>query len=179
MDKIAIDSNILTYFVDVTLPNYEPLNDHELLRKEKISTLQIALYARDVRLYILPLVEVEWRLISDNQKRYLHSMARLVVFSNRPWTIDPTKLNHLKSKLLKDHPKGEKDCKLLAEAELSGMNIVLTNDNDFIQNLSSKTAITILKPSEYLSKLNIEKGTGPMRRPDESNPLFYKNWWRI
>jgi hypothetical protein len=54
-----------------------------------------------------------------------------------------------------------------------------SNDNNFIKNLSSKTIIAILKPSEYLSKLNIKKGTDPMRRPDKSNPLFYKNWWRI
>jgi hypothetical protein len=94
MDKIAVDSNILTYFMDVTLPNYDPLNDHEILRKEKISTLQIALYGKKIRLYILPQVEQEWRLISDNHKRFLHSMAKLVVFSNRPWNIDPTKLNH-------------------------------------------------------------------------------------
>ncbi|MGB8993168.1 MAG: type II toxin-antitoxin system VapC family toxin [Desulfobaccales bacterium] len=173
MDKIAIDSNILSYFVDVTLPNYDPLNDHESLRNEKISTLRIALYDRDTRLYILPLVEIEWRCISDTQRRFLHSMGKLVVFSSRPWRIDSTKLKQLIAYLLKNHPK-EKDCQLLAEAELTGMKIILTNDNDFIKNLSNKTTVMILRPSEYLKKLNIKMGTPPIRRPDKSNPLIHK-----
>ena len=65
MCKIAIDSNILSYFVDATLPDYDPLNDHEALRNEKISTLRIALYPENIRLYILPLVDTEWQRISN------------------------------------------------------------------------------------------------------------------
>jgi hypothetical protein len=178
IDKIAIDSNILSYFVDVTLPDYDPINDHETLRNEKISTLRIALYARDVHLYILPLVEIEWKRISDSQRRFLHSVGKLVVFSSRPWKIDQTKLNQLISNLLKNHPK-EQDCQLLAEAELSGMKIILTNDNGFITKLSGKTSVTILRPSEYFKKLNIKIGTPPIRRPDKSNPLIHKTWWVI
>jgi hypothetical protein len=180
MNKIAIDSNILSYFVDVTLPNYNPLNDHEPLRREKISTLRIALYTdvRDNRLYILPIVDSEWQLISDNQRRFLHSMGKLVVFSSRPWKIDQNMLIQFKSEFFIDHPK-ENDCRLLAEALLSGMNIVLTNDKDFIKKLSCKTTVTILTPSAYLEKLRIKPGTTPVRRPDSSNPLSQKNWWKI
>jgi hypothetical protein len=105
-------------------------------------------------------------------------MGRLVVFSSRPWNINQNNLNRLKSKFLKDHPK-EKDCQLLAEAKLSGMKILLTNDNDFIRNLSYKTTVTIFRPSIYFEKLNIMPGTPPKRRPDKSNPLSHKNWWLI
>lgn len=178
MDKIAIDSNILSYFVDVTLPNYDPLNDHESLRNEKISILRIALYVKDIRLYILPLVETEWRRIPDNQRHFLHSIGKLVVFSSRPWTIDQTTFNNLTMKYFQYH-RNKNDCQLLAEAELTGMKIVLTNDNEFIKNLSNKTIIMIIRPSEYFEKLNIKTGTSPIRRPDKSNPLSRKTWWKI
>ena len=92
MCKIAIDSHILSYFVDATLPDYDPLNDHEALRNEKISTLRIALYPENIRLYILPLVDTEWQRISNVKRRFLHSMGRLVVFSSRPWNINQNNL---------------------------------------------------------------------------------------
>jgi len=124
------------------------------------------------------MVDSEWQYISDNQRRFLHSIGKLVVFGSRPWKIDQNRLNQYKSEFLIAHPK-ENDCQLLAEALLSGMNIILTNDKDFIKNLSCKTTVTILKPSVFLGKLRIKPGTPPVRRPEKSNPLSQKKWWQI
>jgi hypothetical protein len=61
---IAIDSNILTYYVDATTPRYTPtiVDDKiEQLDKERVATFQIPMYAKWFA--ILPAVRAEYRKI--------------------------------------------------------------------------------------------------------------------
>jgi predicted nucleic acid-binding protein len=93
--------------------------------------------------------------------------------------FDKDKIEKRKNDLLVYH-NSEKDCIILAEAEQSNMNILLTRDDDFIKRLSiHANGVHITKPSDYFNGLNIKPAAKPKLRPHQSNPLSQKTWWQI
>ena len=174
--KIAIDSNTLTYLIDATQPSYDPAIDINLA-DERISMLRLFLYLGQ-SFYILPTVRNEYNRIKDPKKHYFHKHYHDILLLDTHKNIDPSALNILKTFYNRTHT-GESDCLVLAEAELSYMDILLTCDDDFIKKLSSVSSkVKIYRPKDYWKQLNIPKGSIPNLFPYHSNPLVSKTWWQ-
>lgn len=174
---IGIDANALTYLVEALLPGYDPENDSSDLAEERIAMLRIYFY-RDEPYYVLPSVKVEYKKIPNELTRDQHESIHWILLLDYNWKLDASKLNNRKQELLKHHTE-DKDCQIVAEAELAGFEILLTCDVDLRKRLESRTNnLRILTPKEYWDSLEIPRGEKPEFQPTRSNPLFYAKWWR-
>ena len=173
-DKIAVDSQTLTYFIQCSEPGYDPLNDTQReLAEERKSIYHIFLRSND--LYVLPTVREEYMKISNMDFKNLHESTSTVNFTEIEIT-DNSKKENIKNKLIKKHKK-ENDCYAVAEAEIEGMDYFLTFDKDLKKNLKGETTLKIVFPSEYwtyLKSLNIDT----KKTPHESNPKSKEEWWK-
>jgi len=69
--------------------------------------------------------------------------------------FDIQKINQRTNELNDPYEDLGEECKLLAEAEECGANIILTTNPNFITNLSNKAInVRILKPSDYSKETN-------------------------
>lgn len=158
-------------------PNYVPSSDDPVLVIERISMLRIFLYS-GFPFYVLPQVINEYKKIPKYEWRDIHNSTVGALLDEAEIGSDTHKVYQRKMELLLLHRK-DKDCQILAEAELFGISSLLTRDDDFIKKLSSYTTIRILYPSEFWKSLNVAPGSQPKIIPAGSNPLYGKTWWRI
>jgi len=175
--QVAIDSNALTYLIEAMDPNYDPSSDDPILAIERISMLRVFLYA-GLPFYVLPQVRNEYKKIPNFDWRDIHESTVGALLHEVLMELDYHDACQRKTELLSLHPK-DKDCQILAEAELIEITSLLTRDDDFIKKLSSCTRTRILYPSEFWKNLNVAPRSNPKYMPAESNPLFGKSWWKI
>src|SRR5665647_3551230 len=173
--NIGIDSNTLTLLVEAVDPKYDPASDSVLLAEEKKAILRIFLY-KGIAYQVGPTVDAEYREIKDNLKFEAH-----VEFSNallhQPWQLDLSSIKQ-RAQALSNYHSGRKDCYILAEAEEMQLNVLLTNDNNFIKHLGPVSkSVTLFRPSQFWDSLGVPKGANPTWQPADSNPLRVKTWW--
>jgi hypothetical protein len=172
---ICIDSNSLSFLIDAMTIGRKP--DGEVAA-EKIALLRIYLY-RDEILCISPTVKAEYEKIKDEKNRRNHQdVADILLGDTQPSDLKAVELRS--REYAKSHPgkRNEKDCRILAEAELGECAILLTYDLTFLNKLCYKTrSIKMMAPSEYWQKLNLPKGVQPVKEPYPTNPLSKETWW--
>lgn len=173
--KVCIDSNALSYLVDAMTSGIKPTGNEA---DEKLALLHAYLYRNDI-LYISPTVRIEYERIRDEKKRINHQevadilLGEILLSDND--IVQSKTLEYCKFHLGKNN---EKDCRILAEAELGGCKIILTYDQDFIKKLHDKThGIRIMKPSDFWHSLDIPKKSRPVTVPHHTNPLSKETWW--
>jgi hypothetical protein len=175
--NICIDSNTITYLFQA-VDNYNPLNDNDTnLRNERVAMIRIRFYIGG-KLRILPSVRYELNKIPDIDK-WLHHITIANWLDTRQYNINNQNILHRIIYFRQFHNK-DLDCQILAEAEATKMNILLSYDNDFKKRLDQKAnGVSIISPSDFFSSFNFQPCTPPKLRPDSSNPLSKKTWWRI
>ena len=173
-DKIAVDSQTLTYFIQCAAPGYNPLNDSQgNVAKERKAIYHI--FLRVKYMYVPPTVRKEYMKISNKEFKNSHIMFTGVHFDDIDG-INEKEVKELKNEFLISH-KSESDCYAVAEAEIGKMDYFLTFDEDLRKHLINKTKLKILFPSDYckiLKDLNI----APWKIPRESNPKSKEDWWK-
>lgn len=139
--------------------------------------IRILLYG-GLRCGILSQVLKEVGDISKEKWRDTHESTAGILFHEvvPNWSNNDLKMR--KEVLLKSHPK-EKDCTLLAEAELASINVLLTRDEQFRNRLNPISSVEIIFPSDFLESMDIQKKAAPKFSPLEPNPLSGKSWWKI
>jgi hypothetical protein len=125
--NISIDSNSLTYPIQASEPDYDSSDDEKSNYLEKISMLRIFLCG-GLRCGILPQVIKEIHDISETKLKEIRQSTSGVLFHEIEISNSETEIDERKEKLLETHPK-EKDCRLLAEAEFSKIDVLLTRDH--------------------------------------------------
>lgn len=162
----------MTYLVKAMSEVCQPVGD---VAEEKIALLRIYLY-RDDTLYISPTVRAEYEKIQEEARKHYHHNADEVVLGNT-LDADQTRIDSRADEYFALHPK-RNDCRILAESELGGADILLTYDTDFLKRLKGKAhKVKLFTPSELWSQLQIPKGTSPAKSPAPSNPLAKESWW--
>jgi len=175
---IAIDSNALTFFVDAIETDYDPARDRADLAAEKVAVLRIYFYTGEPY-YVVPTVEKEYRGIVERIKRTNHEDVHAVLMLDFVHEINENDIKQRADFYYRFHPCAE-DCRILAEAEFGGIDILLTFDSKLIHRLKQNTkSIELMRPSEFLNVLNISSGTRPVVAPHRTNPLSRKTWWVI
>lgn len=174
---LAVDSNCFTYLFQAMIAGYDPRDDSDsALAIEKSSMLKIFLYVGN--LYVLPDVKDEVKQIRDQSKLNGHLLLWGVLLRNID-NLDNNQVMQYAKQYAEFHGK-QKDCRILAQAEVAGLDFLLTFDQSFFNNLKDKTqSVCLLKPSNYLERLNIPAGSRPKLIPDSLNPLSAMDWWKI
>ncbi|MCR4336220.1 MAG: hypothetical protein NUV91_00215 [Candidatus Omnitrophica bacterium] len=170
--EIAADSQIVTYLVEANEAKYDPDLDASLLKPERKEAFRIALR---YRIWLLPTVYNEVKAIKD-MNRLLQHTSFLNVMLGRTNLNNPflkQRIDKRSKEFFQYHPK-ENDCRILAEAEMLGIKIFLTFDDDFQKRLESHTRIKLLKPSQFV----IPPGTSLKFKPAGDNPKSVQNWWK-
>jgi hypothetical protein len=173
---IALDSNAMTYWIDalssVPGPPAEPCGI------EKLALARIFFWMpQESCFHYTPAVEAEYLAIKDRAKRDNHISWALTMISLVRPLPDPTAVKERTSELLQYHKRGEKDCRIVAECELTEIITLLTCDGDLLKNLGDKTNIQIRRPSEYWRQMAVPRGTRSTLAPHETNPLSRCSWW--
>jgi len=175
-NKVSIESNALSYLVDAMMNGKKPVGNEA---DEKIALLRVYLYS-DVILYVSPTVRAEFKKIKDEKKRSSHqeiadNLLEDILLS------DHSLINARTKEYNKFHSgkTNEKDCKILAESEIGGCNLILTYDQDFYKKLHDKThSIRMMKPSDFWDSLGIPQNSKPVIEPHSTNPLSKETWWK-
>ncbi len=176
MKKIAFDSMVLTYFLDANQQGYDPTTDLDRnLAPQRRAAFRLALYAE---VFLLPTVERETRPIGDAFKRnehltwiWYHHLHEVL-----PEWLDQALVSR-RTADLSAHHAGLNDCRLVAEAEAAGVNIIATNDPSLRTNLQSHTSIALMEPTECWTTLAIPKDSNPPWRPNRGHPHEHATWW--
>ncbi len=175
---IAIDSNALTFFVDAIEADYDPARDRADLAAEKVAVLRIYFYTGEPY-YVVPMVEKEYKDIVKRIKRTNHEEVHAVLMLDFVHEIEENDIKQRADFYFRFHPYAM-DCRILAEAELGGIEILLTFDSKLINRLKQNTKrIKLMRPSEFWHSLNMPSGARPVVAPHRTNPLSRKTWWVI
>lgn len=174
---VALDSNAMTYWLSamasVTEPPTNPLSD------EKIALARIRFWMpSESCFHITPTVEVEYERIKDSEKLANHrSWASTLISEVRPLP-NPDDVNVRTKELLRQH-KGERDCRILAECELTEIETLLTCDTDMAKKLKSAGRVNVCLPSEYWTSMRIAPDAPPTTFPAPGNSLANAAWWHL
>lgn len=170
--RVGIDSQCLSYLIDAFSAVGSPT---DTLAAQKIALARLFFYLPGT-LWVTPTVAVECAKIRNTERAELHASFIAVLFCELP--VTDTKATEERSQnLLKLH-SGLNDCRIVAEAEYVGFDVLLTFDSKMVKRLSGSSTVKLLEPLTYWKLLAIPQGAKPDKTPHETNPLTEQSWWR-
>lgn len=174
----AIDSNLLTYLIEALKPGYDPKDDKSNIAPHRLAILRIYFYSKQP-LYITPTVQHEYSEIRMKEWKKEHESAHnILLLDLNP--LPDSKLVSFETAYYSRFHKEKLDCKIVAEAEVAGIDYFLTSDEKLYKNLRCHSkSLKIMKADEFwVEVLTIPKGTDPRLAPHPKNPLYEKSWWK-
>jgi predicted nucleic acid-binding protein len=174
--SVAFDSNILTYFLDGNRGDYSLAPD-DPLRDQRVAAVRLFLFCKPV---IVPTVRAEASRIVNPTKAEEHMRFIENQFAEfNPDEQQAASIERRADELLRHHPKGTNDCRILAEVEEDGgIPVLVTWDKDFRGHLASRTCIRLEAPVECWEGFNIPRGSPLVWTPAPGHPLANETWWR-
>ena len=170
---VALDSQCLSYLLDGIAGISEPTDS---LAEEKKALLRSWFYKPGTFILTETVISEVGRIRNLDRREFHESFVR-TLFLDYP-VRDLAAVQARAAEFEVHHPKPS-DCRILAEAEELGLDLVLTYDHDFLKRLSTASGTTKLrKPSAYWTTLGIPKGVKPVTVPHHTNPLSGQSWWR-
>lgn len=174
---IGVDTNIVDYLVRAKTEGYDPKTDPDpVLATEKVAAYRIFLCAD--ALAVGPTVNGEIEKTADPAFRY-----QLITFRDDhlvELNTDGAKAER-RAEFFHQYHTGEKnwrDCLVVAEAEIGGLQVLLTFDFGLRKRLYGKAGSLRLKaPSEYWAEMSITRGQQLRWAPAQTNPLYAAKWW--
>lgn len=171
--QIGLDSQCLSYLLDGIAGISEPADS---LAAEKTALLRSWFYGHNT-FTLTQTVVSEVENILDVKRRDFHTSFIRTLFLHSP-VRDPDAIRTRAKQFQLKHP-ALNDCRILAEAEELGIDILLTYDDDFWKRLKNLSATTrLMKPSAYWASLGVPHGAPPRTVPHPTNPLSPQVWWR-
>lgn len=170
--QIGLDSQCLSYMLDAIEGIDEPTDS---LASEKKALLRSWVY-KPGTFTLTETVMSEVGRISNIERRKLHESfigTHFIASHVRDHTAIQARAGQFQLK----HPPPN-NCRILAEAEELGLDIVLTYDDNFWKRLHAESPTTkLMKPSAYWLGLRIPRGAEPITVPLNTNPLSQQTWW--
>jgi predicted nucleic acid-binding protein len=168
--KVAINTEVAIYLFEATGGDYDPAKDTNLaLAKERLAMFRIFLYTSKIR--YTP--EVLNQIKIEDQLSFV--LANLPPIGKQ--SIKIMKVNKLENSYVKFH-KDHSDCRILAEAIVSGCDCLLTFDKDIVKHLKNKVRIVIMNPSEWWEINAPPKKIKPILKPHWTNPKVTQDWYK-
>ena len=170
---MGVDSNCLSFIIDA-LQGIEKPTDR--LAEQRIALARTFFYTGQT-FFTTPKVKSECENIPDPVRKAKHQSWMVTHFGTLPIRVPEDDISQLARYFNQFHPK-ESDCMVLAEAEASQLDILLSFDFDFVDHLAGKSNVILMKPLDYWNALGIRKGSPPKTVPHPTNPLIDQRWWR-
>ena len=171
--KIGLDSQCLSYLIDAIQGISEPTGK---LADEKKALFRIYLYL-PYPSYYTPTVLQECAAIRNSDKREIHDLYLGATFDDIIIS-DNDAVEKLANQYVLYH-SGISDCRILAEAGIGGLDVLLTYDCSFLNHLGNRSNnVKLTTPSRMWADLHIPFGAEPKSLPAPSNPLNNESWWR-
>ncbi|AEI68315.1 hypothetical protein [Corallococcus macrosporus] len=170
--RVGLDSQCFSYLLDVLDERVDLAED---ILEVGRTLVRCWLY-RDKYLLTQKVVD-EYRAIRKAERLELHASFNRVHFFQEPVRNQ----SRVEARFLELKPfhSGLSDCRILAEAEDSGFDVLLMYDKDFCGRLASRAqGVALMKPADYWASLAIPRGTQPKSMPTWDNPLSKETWWR-
>jgi hypothetical protein len=174
--SVGVDTNILAFLAQAANRVYDPEADGDaILSPERVAAFRVFLYSPCIA--VTPTVNEEIERTANPRER-----AELVGWKDtllvEILNVDPGAVE-ARTLLLRRHHTGERDCRIVAEAGHSGLDVLLTFDKTLRKRLDGRAApLRVRYPSEYWAELQIPRGRAPHWRPAPMNPLHTATWWR-
>lgn len=174
--SVGVDTNILAFLAQAAKGMYDPAADADrVLRPERIAAYRVFLYSACIA--VTPTVHEEIEKTADPRER-----AELAGWKDALLVelldVHPDAVE-AQTRWLRQHHAWERDCRIVAEAELGGLDVLLTFDKTLRKRLDGRAAPLRLRyPSEYWAELQIPRGQAPHWSPTPTNPLQTATWWR-
>ncbi len=167
---VAFDSNVLTAFINANSKAVPSVGDD-------LGAFRLFMYAPT--LTILPTVTEEADRIPKDDKRQEHLKWIWYHFPEAQLSGETKRIGDRTQELLAHHPeKDADDCRIVAEAEAAGVDVLATIDKR-IKRRQPHTRVRLLTPAATLENLGIVCGANPEREPADGHPLARATWWRI
>ena len=167
---VAFDSNVLTAFLNANSTAVPSVGDD-------LGAFRLFIYAP--RLTILPTVTEEADRIPKDDKRQEHLKWIWYHFIEAQLRGETKRVANRTQELLAHHPeKDADDCRIVAEAEAAGVDVIATIDKK-IKRLQSHTRVRLLTPTATLEHLGIVGAANSEREPANGHPLAEATWWRM
>lgn len=167
---VTFDSNVLTAFLNANSKVVPSVGDD-------LGSFRLFMYSP--RLTILPTVTAEADRIPKDDKRQEHLKWIWYHFPEAQLGEETEQIADRTQELLAHHPqKDADDCRIVAEAEAAGADILATIDKK-IKRLQPLTHVRLVTPAAALEHLGITCGAHPQREPGSGHPLAGATWWRM
>jgi hypothetical protein len=173
----AIDSNVLTYFLEAFRGGYDPASDVSGLAGERVAIVRCYFYG-DCEFWVSPTVKRECELIKDAQWAELHRRIPISLLADMLPEASEEDLDARAAELERCHSE-HSDCRVVAEAEAMRLDVLLTCDGEMASRLGPRSTVKILRPSQFWSSLDIRAGSKPVLRPRFDHPLGNETWWPL
>lgn len=174
-DVVTLDSNTMTYLAQVFHPDYDPESDSSGLRDDRIALFRLYLYLDNIP-WIVPAIEQEYQQIKEQQRLQSHTHLAYAYLNEAPELPDIPEVEERVKELLVRHP-GEQDCRVVAQTEALGANVLLSCDNDLLRHLSSVARISLERPTTYWNQLAVPRGKRPRLEP-KLGSAEKTVWWK-
>jgi len=166
---VAFDSNVLTAFLTA---NAKPMPS----AGDDLAAFQLFMYAP--KLVILPTITQEADRILHGDRRKEHLTWVWYHFDEALLDREAEQIESRTRELLPYHSDAD-DCRIVAEAEVAGVDVLTTIDKRISKRLQSRTRVRLLPPPIAVAELAIARGAHPRREPASGHPHAGAAWWRI
>ena len=171
--EMAIDSQCLSYWLDALTKVEKPIGE---LSSEKIALVRVWFYTEGTFSATETVIDECLKIKNPNHRKQHKSFIKTLLLE--PRNMDEAKIKERTNELSQYH-LGMADCRILAEVEDIGLDVLLTYDTKFIDRLAHQSrSVRVQRPSEYWDDLGISRGAKPFTVPHHTNPLSNESWWR-
>ena len=172
--RVGLDSQCLSYLLDAISEVNEPIDP---LALERIALIRSWFYLEEGTLFITETVMKEVAKMRASDRRDFHESFVRTLFHDYPvGNVDAVVTRALYFKSIHPEPN---DCRILAESEELGIDVLLTYDRNFIRRLTTvSSTVRLMTPCSYWDSLRIPRGALPKTVPHHTNPLSTQTWWR-
>jgi hypothetical protein len=173
---VGVDTNVLAFLAQAASGMYDPAVDGDaILKAERVAAFRVFLYSPCIA--VTPTVNEEVERTADPRERAelegWKETLLVELLDVHPGAVEARAL------LLRQYHAGERDCRIVAEAELGGLGVLLTFDKNLRKHLDGRAVPLRLRyPSQYWAELQIPRGQAPYWSPAPANLLRTATWWR-
>lgn len=173
-DKMVLDSNAMTHLNEALSPAYDPATDLSGFCGERIALLRAYLHL-DYIPWIVPMVDAEYQHIAHQPRLVSHTLMAHVFLNEVTEPLDSAVIDARVAELSTRHPRKD-DCRVVAEAEAIGGDVLLTCDLALLRKLAPVAKIALYRPSEFWAQLAVPRGRRPPR--DILDHTSHRDrWW--
>ncbi|HSB82387.1 MAG TPA: type II toxin-antitoxin system VapC family toxin [Candidatus Methylomirabilis sp.] len=174
--SVGVDTNVLAYLAQAASGIYDPAADPDaVLMPERVAAYRIFLHSACVAVTATVNEEIE-RTANPKERAELVGWKDLL-----PVEVlnAPADAIAQRARWFQRYHHELQDCQIVAEAEIGGLEVLLTFDRTLRRRLDGRSpTLRLRSPSEHWRELQIPRGQPPRWSPTPTNPIADATWWR-